>query len=120
MGGPFGSVDDHETCTWAFVSPGTGVRGFSVGAGTAAGLPNDCALTSGPKGPQPASLLACTRTLYASLLTTPVMTLLRPGAVTSACPVAPALAPMLTHWTRYLSTLLPSLGGSVQRTVSFR
>ena len=48
------------------------------------------------------------------------MTLVSPGATTSACPVAPALPPMLTHWTRYLSTLLPSLGGSVQLTVSLR
>ena len=63
MGGPFGSVAGQAMETWAFASPGTGSRGLSVGAGTAAGLPNDCALTWAPKGPQPASLLAWTRTL---------------------------------------------------------
>src|SRR4051812_17342817 len=120
IGGPLGSVAGQVTLTWALDALGVGVRGDNVGAGTAAGVPNDWALTSGPKGPQPASLLAWTRTLYASSLTSPLMTLVSPGAGTSACPVAPALPPMLTHWTRYLRTLLPSFGGSLQRTVSLR
>ena len=63
IGGPLASVAGQETATWAFGSPGTGSRGLRVGAGTAAGLPKDCALTSGPNGPQPASFLACTRTV---------------------------------------------------------
>src|SRR5690242_13395821 len=71
IGGPLGSVAGQLIVTWAFGSPGTGSRGLSVGAGTLAGLPNDCAFTVGPKGPQPAPFLACTRMSYASLLMSP-------------------------------------------------
>src|SRR6478609_580560 len=105
--------------TWPSLSLALAVRGASLGAATAAGVPTDCLTTAGPKGPHPAPLWAWTRIEYWLLLTRPLNVVVSvPPATTRVPPPAPP--DVLTHCTWYWSTALPSLTGADQLTASVR